>query len=281
MTNSSNWPPEGDRVRGRAVVGGFTLLEMTIVVFVIGLLTAGLIGPVQVQLEARDRHKTLDYMNQASEALYGFALTQRRLPCPDTDGDGMANPPFTIGTGGACTKEAGFLPWAELGVAPADAWGNRLTYRVREKQFTWPAQNSACDGNDAATAEFDLCAQGNIAIATRGDNAATNGNTESKFAFPAATADNVAAVLISHGRNGHGAMGADGVARGPVPAENDDEEENVDDDATFVSRAYTSAQDGCADNDDESLPLCEFDDLVVPISRALLNARMVSAGQLP
>ena len=281
MTSSSNWPAEGARVCGGAAARGFTLLEMTIVVFIIGLLTAGLIGPVQVQLEARDRHKTMDYMNQASEALYGFALTQRRLPCPDINGDGMAEPPFVVGTRVDCKNQTGYLPWAELGVAPADAWGNRLTYRVRDKYFTWPAQNTACDGNDAATAEFDLCAQGNITIATRGDNADTNGNNESKFVYPAATPDNVSAVLISHGRNGYGAMGADGNPRGSVPAQNDDEEENVDGDAVFVSRAYTSAQDDCADNDDESSPLCEFDDLVVPISRALLNARMVSAGQLP
>jgi prepilin-type N-terminal cleavage/methylation domain-containing protein len=269
------------RVAKRAAERGFTLLEMTIVVFIIGLLTAGLIGPVQVQLEARDRHKTLDYMNQASEALYGFALTQRRLPCPDTNGDGMADPPFTLASGGTCDEETGYLPWAELGVAPADAWGNRLTYRVREKYFTWPAQNAACDGGVGATAEFDLCAQGNITIATRGDNATTSGTTESKFAHPAATADNVAAVLVSHGRNGYGAMGADGVARGAVPAENNDEDENADGDAVFVSRSYTAAQADCGDDENEGAPLCEFDDLVVPISRALLNARMVSAGQLP
>lgn len=280
MIRSSNWRPEGRRVPRCDVVRGFTLLEMTIVIFIIGLLTAGLIGPVQVQLEARDRHKTLDYMNQAAEALYGFALTQRRLPCPDIDRDGMADPPFNIG-GGACDKETGFLPWAELGVAPADAWGNRVTYRVREKYFTWPAQNTACDGNIAATAEFDLCAQGNITIATRGDNAATNGNIESKFAYPAATADNVAAVLVSHGRNGYGAVGADGVARGAVPDQNKDEDENIDGDAVFMSRTYSAPQEDCIDNDDEGSPLCEFDDLVVPISRALLNARMVSAGQLP
>ena len=281
MTKSSNWRAESAHVHHCAAARGFTLLEMTIVVFIIGLLTAGLIGPVQVQLEARDRHKTIDYMNQASEALYGFALTQRRLPCPDSDGNGTADPPFVDGTRVDCENQTGYLPWAELGVAPADAWGNRLTYRVRDRYFTWPAQNTACDGNDAATAEFDLCAQGNITIATRGDNAQTHGNVESKFAYPAATAGNVAAVLISHGRNGYGAMGADGNPRGSMPAQNDDEDENINGDAVFVSRAYTSAQDDCADNDDESSPLCEFDDLAVPISRALLNARMVSAGQLP
>ena len=278
MIRSSNWRPE--RARRRATARGFTLLEMAIVIFIIGLLTAGLIGPVQVQLEARERHKTLDYLSQASEALYGYALTQRRLPCPDTDGDGMANPPYT-GANGDCTKETGFLPWAELGVAPADAWGNRLTYSVREKQFTWPAQNAACDGNSATLPEFDLCSQGNISITTRGDKAATAGTVESKFTYPAATADNVAAVLVSHGRNGYGAMGADGDLRGVVPAANVDEKENADDDNAFVTRGYSGVQQDCADNEDESSPLCEFDDLVMPISRALLNARMVAAGQLP
>lgn len=258
---------------------GFTLLEMAIVVFIVGMLTAGLIGPVQVQLEARDRRKTLDVMAQASEALYGYALTHRRLPCPDTNGDGMADPQFTIASGGDCDNESGFLPWAELGVDGGDAWGNHLTYRVRERQFTFPAQNSTCDGN--STDEFDLCSQGNIDIETRGDDAGTAGVTEGKFKFPAATPDNVAAVLVSHGRNGYGATGLDNVPRGAVPTENGDEEENADGDAEFVSRAYSQAQDGCADDSSEGSPLCEFDDLVLPISRSLLVSRMVSAGQLP
>ncbi len=81
MTSCVNSLPER-RARG------FTLLEMAIVVFVIGMLTAGLIGPVQTQLEARDRQQTRDYLARAAEALYGFAMTERRLPCPSRDGDG-------------------------------------------------------------------------------------------------------------------------------------------------------------------------------------------------
>lgn len=263
----------------RASQRGFTLLEMAIVIFIIGMLTAGLIGPVQVQLEARDRRKTLDYMHQAAEALYGFALTHRRLPCPDADGDGMANPLFTLASGGDCTQDTGYLPWAELGVESGDAWGNRLTYRVRKNQFTTPAQNTTCDGNDAG--ELDLCSQGNITILTRGDNAATPGVVENKFAFNAVTANNVAAVLVSHGRNAYGAMGLDGRPRAAVPANNGDEQQNADGNADFVSRGYSRGQNGCADNTSEGAPLCEFDDMLVPISRALLNSRMVSAGQLP
>lgn len=277
MTKSSHFSPEPARSAARQ--RGFTLLEMAIVVFIVGMLTAGLIGPVQVQLEARDRRKTLDYMEQVAESLYGYALTHRRVPCPDTNGDGMEDPPFTLGTGGDCDAETGFLPFAELGVDPGDAWGNHLTYRVREKQFTFPAQNTTCDG--ATADEFDLCSTGNITIVTRGDNVATTGTTESKFAFNAATADNVAAVLVSHGRNGYGATGLDNKLRSAVPGENADEAENADLDATFVSRGYSQQQAGCADNESEGSPLCEFDDLVMPISRSLLVSRMVSAGQLP
>ncbi len=279
MIKSCHCHPERGTWVARTGERGFTLLEMAIVIFIIGLLTAGLIGPVQIQIEARDRHKTLDYMNQVAEALVGFALTHRRLPCPAIDGSGKSDPLYTTPATGDCTKETGFLPWAELGVEPGDAWGNRLTYRVRNKQFTIPAQNTTCDGDSAD--EFDLCSKGNITIVTRGDNAATAGSVESKFKFNAATPDNVAAVIVSHGRNGYGATSTDGTLRAAAPAENDDENENADGDATFVSRGYSREQDGCADDENEGTPLCEFDDLVVPISRFLLNSRMVSAGQLP
>lgn len=277
MTKSRPFCP--DLIAHQRRQRGFTLLEMAIVIFIVGMLTAGLIGPVQVQLEARDRRKTLDVMAQASEALYGFAITHRRLPCPDTDGDGMADPQFTLGTGGDCDNETGFLPWAELGVDGGDAWGNHLTYHVRERQFTYPAQNTTCDGT--STDEFDLCSQGNITIATRGDDAGTVGVSESKFKFPAATPDNVAAVIVSHGRNGYGATGLDNVPRGAVPADNGDEAENADGDEDFIARAYSQAQGGCADDESEGTPLCEFDDLVLPISRSTLVSRMVSSGQLP
>ena len=73
---------------------GFTLVELAIVVFTLGMLIAGLVGPVDVQLEARDRNRTRNVMEDAMEALYGFALTNRRLPCPDSDGDGLSNPTY-------------------------------------------------------------------------------------------------------------------------------------------------------------------------------------------
>lgn len=257
---------------------GFTLIELAVVIFIIGLLIAGLIGPVEVQIEARDRHRTQLALDAAAEALYGYALSNRRLPCPDSDGDGMSDPEFDpLDPDSAECDVAGFLPWAELGVAPGDAWSNRITYRVTAPAFTWPAQDTLCNGNSAG--EFDICAAGDINVDTRGDDPDTAG-VETNFRLPAATTTNVAAVLVSHGRNGYGATSTNGIARAGVPLEHVDETENADGDAVFITRGYTRGESGC-DDDDEGSSFCEFDDLVMLVSRSILNSRMVSAGQLP
>jgi prepilin-type N-terminal cleavage/methylation domain-containing protein len=262
---------------------GFTLVELAIVIFIIGLLIAGLIGPVEVQLEARDRHRTQVALDAAGEALYGYALSNRRLPCPDQDGDGMEDPTFdpSNASTATCDGDGGFLPWADLAVGPGDAWGNRFTYRVTAPSYIRPAQDTVCNGDAGGTLEFDICATGDIEILTRGDDASSSANIEGKFEFAAISPGSVVAVVLSHGRNGYGATGTDGSLREAVPSSNADEDENADGDNGFVARRYSRTQSGCADDDDEGTPLCEFDDLVLPISRSILNSRMVSAGQLP
>jgi type II secretory pathway pseudopilin PulG len=262
---------------------GFTLVELTVVLFIISLLIAGMMGPVAVQMEARDRRSTQVAMEEAVEALYGFALTNGRLPCPDANGDGFSdsdagvfNP--TNSATAVCATNNGLLPWAELGAGRGDAWGNRFTYRVRHPDFTWPAQDTTCNGHTAH--EFDLCTVGNIEVRTRGD-LVSGGLVQGKKEFPAATAEHVVAVIVSHGRNGYGAMSVDGVSRPSVPAEQADEAENDDNNLTFFSRNYTSEQDGCADDENEATPLCAFDDIVMTVSRTILNSRMVAAGRLP
>ncbi|MGR8946405.1 MAG: type II secretion system protein [Gammaproteobacteria bacterium] len=257
---------------------GFTLIEITIVLFIVGLLIAGLLGPLETQLEARDRNATIDTMDEIVETLYGFAITNGRLPCPDTDGDGRSNPVFDPADAltANCTGE-GFLPWVELGSSPGDAWGNRFRYRVTQPGYTLPDADGVCDGNDGT--EFDLCTTGDIVVQTRGDDPATAPAVEGKANFNLATA--LPAVIISHGRNGFGATAITGIARPAPPAANADELLNADGDTTFMSRIFTGENDGCADNNDESTPLCEYDDIVRWLSPALLNNRMVVAGQLP
>lgn len=256
---------------------GLTLVEMAVVLMILGLIVAGLLGPLDTQLEARDRRETLAQLERARDALYGHAVMRGRLPCPDDDGDGLPDPTFDPAdeTSALCTAAEGFLPWAELGLPPGDAWSNRLRYRVRAPFYTWPDSDGLCNG--AASGELDLCTIGDLTVRSRGDNPATNGTQEGKFAF--VVASEVPAILISHGRNGFGATSVGGVLRADPTAT--DEIENTDGDTGYLTRGYTPGDAACSDDGDEDAPLCEFDDLVLWVVPAVLNDRLVSGGRLP
>lgn len=295
----SNLKPDFESTPMQAIANnqlGFTLVEMAVVLFIFGLLIAGLLGPLETQLEARDRQETIDSMEDIIDALYGYAITHGRLPCPDSDGDGspdMTNEPFdpSDSTTGDCdggsdfTDGEGFLPWVELNVAQGDAWGNRFRYRVRWPHFTWPDADGLCDGDDNDTAaagnqapfEFDMCSSGDISVQIRGDDPGT-GAVETKAAFDVAA--NLPAVVISHGRNGFGAMSTTGIARPTAPA-GTDEAENADGDTRIFGRSYAAGDGTCSDDSSPPLAFCAFDDIVKWVSPALLNNRMVSAGRLP
>ena len=286
MIKFSGWT-RMNRVRnGPHTVAGFTLIEIAIVLFIFGLLVAGLLGPLETQLEARDRKRTIDALNEVTEALYGYAIANGRLPCPDSDGDGLSDmetEPFDPGDATSANCDGGsdfvdgegFLPWVELGVPDGDAWGNRFRYRVRAPQFTWPDSNGVCDGDSAA--EFDLCTSGDVVVRTRADDP-TTANIEGKFS--AVLANNLPAIVISHGRNGFGATATSGIQR-PAPSTGTDEAENTNGDMTFYSRIYTGEGATCADGANEAIPRCAFDDIVKWISPTVLINRMVTAGRLP
>lgn len=256
---------------------GLTLIEMAVVLMILGLLVAGLLGPLDTQLEARDRRETLALLERARDALYGYAIVHGRLPCPDASGDGRSSPSFDPArkASAQCTVGEGFLPWAELGLPPGDAWGNRVRYAVRAPHFTWPDSDGLCNGGSKR--ELDLCARGNLTVRSRGDNPATPGVQEGKFAYDIGV--EIPAVLISHGRNGYGATSVDGVARAAPPTA--DESENANGDRIYVTRGYTAGASACSDGGSESVPLCEFDDLVVWVVPTVLFDRLVTAGRLP
>jgi type II secretory pathway pseudopilin PulG len=256
---------------------GFTLLEIAVVLFIVGLMIAGLLGPLETQLESRDRRQTQETLNQIVDALYGFAMTNGRLPCADTDGDGTADPDFnaTDESTAECNGTTfGFVPWADLGVAQGDAWSNRIAYAVSAPAYTWPDTDGLCNGG---ADQFDLCATGSLEVLTRGDNPLTAGVREGKHELTNASA--VPAVLVSYGRNGNGATAVNGGAR-PAPSGADEIENTAGDPGRFIARGYSRGTSDC-DDTTEAKSFCEFDDIVVWLAPTILNARMVSAGRLP
>ena len=221
---------------------GFTLVEMAVVLVIFGLLIAGLLSPLSTQIEFRRTEETKLVLDEAREALIGYALANKFLPCPDTN-------LVPIGVEGArdvvnqCVVLEGILPWQLLGVRGQDAWGRYIKYRV-STDFT--------NNSDF----FGISDTGDIRI-----NSDTGTLTTTAIA-----------IVVSHGANGFGGVNTTQASpdnQMPV-AVGADESENTNLDRIFVSHTPTPL--GSAN---------EFDDSVEWISANLLMNRMVSAGQLP
>lgn len=256
---------------------GFTLIEMAIVLAIIATLSVAALAPFAVRQEARERRETADALDRALEALYGFALIHGRLPCPDdiANRDGREDRQDAH----TCTNSHGLLPHVDLGVPGSDAWGGRLRYHATVALPGSTGSNFAAEDDGLCAADdqdLDLCERGGLAVFTRGDDPRTAA-VETRAAY--VLADGVPAVIIAHGRNGHGAWR--GGARRSVPARHVDEGDNADADNRFMARDYALGSEQCNDLVAGSAPLCAFDDQLRWMSPNVLAARLVSGGRLP
>ncbi|MGH8662548.1 MAG: type II secretion system protein, partial [Burkholderiales bacterium] len=132
---------------------GFTLVEIAIAVFIIALLLGSILVPLGTQVENRNIDTTQRILDQARDALIGYAAATGRFPCPASDTSNGLELFFSPGgsaanglchtsvTGAAGTNVyIGFLPAATLGFTPADGNGfavdawvltqNRIRYAV-------------------------------------------------------------------------------------------------------------------------------------------------------
>lgn len=113
---------------------GFTLVELSIVVLIMGLILGGIAVPLAKQRDSariRDAEAQLDAVR---DALEGYLLVNGALPCPATPGSGgLADP-----NAGGCRRQHGFVPATTLDLAGSrnddnlllDPWGSPLRYSV-------------------------------------------------------------------------------------------------------------------------------------------------------
>ncbi len=258
MMKTSDHIPDHVVVRAtlrQVSTGGFSLIELAVVIIVVTLLLGSLLVPLATQVEKRRYSETQKQLEHINEALIGFALAKRYLPCPAISGsDGREDRDLSTN---ACTdsgggpKRVGFLPWVTLGVTQYDAWDNLLRYSV-DPDFA----------RSDPTFFFALSDIGDIQIKTR-DGAGAEVNL---------TNDEIPAVVISHGKNGFGATSSTGAVRFTPGGWAGDEEDNATDfDEVFVRER----------TENTTVTGGEFDDLVMWVSLNQLFARMVSAGRLP
>ena len=231
------------RSRHSHLIKGFSLVELTIVLVIVGLLTSGLLLGIAAQRNAADTSDARRQLETIREALIGYAMANGRLPCPAiaTLPSGDANAGIAASPPCETSAQHGVLPWATLGLPEVDPWGNRYTYSA-SSTFTAAKPSEAL-------ASFTLSSTGNA-------------NVKESASGSANIASELPAVVVSHGRQSAGAYQTSGAK---LPGASGDEAENADADLTFVSRP----------------PGDSFDDLLTWISPSLLKSKMVAAGRLP
>jgi len=231
----------------RPAAGGFTLLELAVVVVVVTILLGSILVPLNAQVQQRNFAQTQHVLEETRDALIGYAMIHGRLPRPAssaTDGTERATP---CSTAAECT---GFVPWSELGTPQADAWGKLYRYSVTPLLTVKGA--------------FSLGSSGDKTVRTRDRTGAPSWLVRSSP---------VPAVIFSQGPNNFG-FTQDGVALHSASSSNFDETDNQNNDGTRPFWARTTTANTGA-------PGGEFDDQLVWIPTSLLFARMVQAGQLP
>ncbi len=267
----------------RDTAGGFTLVELAVVIAIVALLLGALITPLATQYQMRKNKEADRELREIKEALIGFAITNGRLPWPDRNFllDGVENlpPGFSLIPPTApavpCPVCEGLLPWQTLGLGDTDPWGRIYRYRV-SPEFGYPVQTGQPAGAvGVPNQQFDLFDAGTVRVNTRGNNKADI----------VLTAD-AAAAVVSLGNNGSGGVRLDATIIPQAPAGTD---ERVNSDganplaptAHFYGRSITLPVSGACSDTLAGPQFCEFDDLVMWIPRVVLINRMVEAGRLP
>ncbi len=259
------WPSPFPETRRRR--RGFTLLEVAIALVIVALAAASLAIPFSTLVQARRLEETRRMLEEAREALMGFAAAHGRLPCPATAasaGQESFAPGGDSANGDCADFHGGFLPAAALGLgAPGadglarDPWLAPLRYAVfgagnRVNDVANPLtrangmQSATLPGLASASHYLFVCATGMQASASGCGPASRQLTRRAAF------------VVFSTGPNGVF-----------PPAAGGDEARNLDGDPVFVWREASEA------------PGHTFDDSLQWVPIHLLASRLLMAGRLP
>ena len=277
---------------------GFTLIELAIVLVIVTILVGGLAMPLSAQIEARRISETRKTIEEAKEAIIGYAMshTTNQCTCDYTAGGVYAGGcPQTLclaklgavttsGTAQLTLQPRHYLPCPDVNIdldTTMDNDGDGLASDANNGREDRNAAGdcSASTGNlpwvTLATADQD--AWGNrlyYALSSPYGNLVTgfintnDGDKQicSSSVSPGCTtgliATQVPVVLISYGPNGWGARNVNNSSLAtPTSA---DELENTDADLIYVSRSPSKADAAAG----------EFDDLVAWISKSVLISRV-------
>ncbi len=249
---------------------GFTLVEIAIALLIVAILLGYTMAMLPIQQELKQYREADREMEEIIDHLIAFAQVNGRLPCPDSDNDGIENP--DPGGGGDCTDWFGNVPAKTMGMYGKysiaglllDPWGSPYQYQVTPNNSGLPApddglgdfiiSNGMQDAGIANLApDLEVCDTKPAAQTAAAPTDETNCDAGTTVV------DGVVAVILSSG-NDSGNIISD------IQSENTD---NSGNDIVFVSSTRSNVAGA------------EFDDIVKWISANELFSKMIEAGQLP
>ena len=197
---------------------GFTLVEMSIVLVIVGLVLMALLPAMNSLAKANQTTATQRNLDSLMTATAAFVQSRGCLPCPtppSVSGSGLGivrgDTSATPAACGTCSITEGVAPFISLGIPQSmakDGYGHFITMRVDAAltvNFGVVPPASACQSGDTnppcsatditnATRKKGLC-QAGLSAATRINVTNSSGSTQQ-----------AAVLFISHGANGRGAF---------------------------------------------------------------------------
>jgi prepilin-type N-terminal cleavage/methylation domain-containing protein len=241
---------------------GFTLIEISIVLIIVGLMVAGASSGLVSYLNQERQNITKDRLQAIQEALDNYYQVNGRYPCPasyrarvDVDANfaRISDPtcdtaiagPGSVGFGtirvagraNLCVR-IGTIPTRNLNLSDEymfDKWNNRLTYAVTEQLAGSRFPSRACNGANVVSGA-DL---GAINVVDSGGNTLLN------------TAGTAHYIVLSHGSdlegygfNGNNPSGGCSNNAGNLDRFNCDHIASATPDATFIKTLLSSQNNG-------------------------------------
>ena len=249
---------------------GFSLVELSIVILIMGLLLGGLMGPLATQRENARLKDAREQLQLARTAVEGFALTNGYLPCPATPAStGFADP-----SGGGCQQQHGFLPAGTLGLSDArnddnlllDSWGSPLRYSVSRSDVDGDGNWDFVTAGEMRDVTMPLL-QPDLVICSTAAGATATACSGSNVTL----ADRVPALVFSMGKDWANFTSADQIENAGAVVGGGPSGRNY---AVAGNDVFVSRNPG-------TLTGSEYDDLLLWISESVLYGRLVASGQLP
>lgn len=267
----------------RRFSGGFSLIEMAVVLTITALLVAGGLALVSGRQSIQERSTTNGNLDAITEALRAFIARNYRLPCPAIAtlkpgdagyGEEAASPGTCTGTvfipAASSTNAEGIVPFKSLGLArelALDGYGRFYTYHVVQAATALTKDTvSSMRGNitlhSALPVGAGFYAAGNLAGNQLNACSAVSSDTNTCNLYGVLA-------LVSHGSDGKGAYDTGG-NRPLVPTIGDEP----------ISFANAGALDGDVSFVSPATPPSYYDDLVRVLSPEELLFPLIQKGTM-